>query len=75
MMDKPPSTHFGFESVAWNEKEKKVGEVFHSVAKKYDLMNDLMSAGIHRLWKQFTIRLSWVRPGHSVLDLAGGSGD
>ena len=75
MMDKPPSTHFGFESVAWNEKEKKVGEVFHSVAKKYDLMNDLMSGGIHRLWKQFTIRLSLVRPGHSVLDLAGGSGD
>ena len=75
MMDKPPVTHFGFESVAWDEKEKKVGAVFHSVAKNYDLMNDLMSCGIHRLWKQFTIQLSQVRPGYSVLDLAGGSGD
>ncbi len=75
MIDKPPATHFGFESVAWDEKEKKVRAVFHSVAKNYDLMNDLMSGGIHRLWKQFTIQLSRVRPGHSVLDLAGGSGD
>lgn len=75
MTDKPPSTHFGFESVAWDEKERKVGEVFHSVAKNYDLMNDLMSAGIHRLWKKFTIQQSMVRSGNSVLDLAGGSGD
>jgi demethylmenaquinone methyltransferase/2-methoxy-6-polyprenyl-1,4-benzoquinol methylase len=69
------ATHFGFQSVAWDEKEKKVHDVFHSVAQNYDLMNDLMSLGIHRLWKQFTIGLSQVRTGHSVLDLAGGSGD
>lgn len=69
------TTHFGFESVAWNEKEKKVSEVFHSVAQRYDVMNDLMSLGIHRLWKAFTIALSQVHPGQSVLDLAGGSGD
>lgn len=68
-------THFGFQSVDWDEKEKKVGAVFHSVAKNYDIMNDLMSVGIHRLWKKFTIELSRVRPGQSVLDLAGGSGD
>ncbi len=68
-------THFGFQSVAWNEKEKKVGEVFQSVAKNYDLMNDLMSVGIHRLWKRFTIEVSRVRQGQQVLDLAGGSGD
>jgi demethylmenaquinone methyltransferase/2-methoxy-6-polyprenyl-1,4-benzoquinol methylase len=69
------TTHFGFESVAWNEKEKKVAEVFHSVAKNYDLMNDLMSFGVHHLWKRFTVELSHVRPGQTVLDLAGGSGD
>lgn len=69
------TTHFGFETVPWNEKEKKVGAVFHSVAQNYDLMNDLMSAGIHRLWKRFTIEVSRVRAGQIVLDLAGGSGD
>lgn len=69
------TTHFGFKSVEWNEKEKKVAEVFHSVAKNYDLMNDLMSFGIHHFWKRFTVELSQVRPGQSVLDLAGGSGD
>lgn len=69
------TTHFGFESVDWDEKEKKVGAVFHSVAKNYDVMNDLMSAGIHHLWKQFTVATSHVRPGQTVLDLAGGSGD
>lgn len=69
------NTHFGFQSVPWEEKESKVREVFHSVAKNYDVMNDLMSLGIHRLWKYFTIELSQVRPGQSVLDLAGGSGD
>lgn len=68
-------THFGFQSVAWDEKEKKVGEVFHSVAKNYDIMNDLMSMGIHRLWKHFTVELTRVRIGQEVLDLAGGSGD
>ena len=75
MTDHDNTTHFGFQSVAWNEKEKKVGEVFHSVAKNYDLMNDLMSMGIHRLWKRFTVELSRVRAGQQVLDLAGGSGD
>lgn len=75
MNDQEQSTHFGFTSVAWEEKEKKVAEVFHSVAPKYDLMNDLMSMGIHHLWKKFTIELSHVRPGQTVLDLAGGSGD
>lgn len=75
MSNEKNSTHFGFSSVAWDEKEKKVAEVFHSVAKNYDLMNDLMSMGIHHLWKRFTIGLSQVREGQSVLDLAGGSGD
>jgi demethylmenaquinone methyltransferase/2-methoxy-6-polyprenyl-1,4-benzoquinol methylase len=75
MTSQEKNTHFGFESVAWNEKEKKVAEVFHSVAQNYDLMNNLMSMGIHHLWKRFTIELSQVRPGQSVLDLAGGSGD
>ncbi|MDP3705343.1 MAG: bifunctional demethylmenaquinone methyltransferase/2-methoxy-6-polyprenyl-1,4-benzoquinol methylase UbiE [Legionellaceae bacterium] len=68
-------THFGFQSVPWEEKERKVRDVFHSVAKNYDVMNDLMSMGIHRLWKQFTIELSQTRTGQFVLDLAGGSGD
>lgn len=75
MNNKESTTHFGFQPVRWDEKEKKVGEVFHSVAKNYDLMNDLMSVGIHRLWKRFTIEVSRVRPGQKVLDLAGGSGD
>lgn len=75
MTEQENTTHFGFQSVPWREKEKKVGEVFHSVAKNYDLMNDLMSIGIHRLWKYVAIELSQVRPGQSVLDLAGGSGD
>jgi len=69
------STHFGFQSVAWDEKEKKVADVFDSVAKNYDLMNNLMSFGIHHLWKRLTVELSQVRPGQIVLDLAGGSGD
>lgn len=75
MANSEHQTHFGFQTVAVHEKEKKVGEVFHSVAKNYDLMNDLMSFGIHRLWKWFSIHVSGVRPGHHVLDLAGGSGD
>lgn len=69
------TTHFGFESVDWDEKEKKVAEVFHSVASNYDLMNNIMSLGVHHLWKRFTIELSHVRKGQTVLDLAGGSGD
>src|SRR5690606_4929202 len=69
------TTHFGFQTVSESEKAGKVAEVFHSVAAKYDLMNDLMSGGIHRLWKRFTIELSGVRPGNRVLDIAGGTGD
>lgn len=69
------STHFGFETVAEEDKAKKVGQVFHSVARRYDLMNDVMSAGLHRLWKRFTIETSGVRSGDRVLDVAGGSGD
>ncbi|MBN9230319.1 MAG: bifunctional demethylmenaquinone methyltransferase/2-methoxy-6-polyprenyl-1,4-benzoquinol methylase [Legionella sp. 40-6] len=75
MTESKKTTHFGYSSVNWDEKEKKVAEVFHSVAENYDLMNDLMSFGIHRLWKRYTVELSQVRPGHCVLDLAGGSGD
>lgn len=69
------TTHFGYKTVKESEKEKMVAEVFHSVAAKYDLMNDLMSFGVHRLWKRYTIELSGVRRGHSVLDIAGGTGD
>ncbi len=69
------TTHFGFKDVPWEEKQKKVAGVFHSVAQKYDVMNDLMSLGIHRLWKRFTIERSGVRSGDRVLDLAGGTGD
>jgi demethylmenaquinone methyltransferase/2-methoxy-6-polyprenyl-1,4-benzoquinol methylase len=70
-----PITHFGYQSVPESRKAEKVAEVFHSVAAKYDLMNDLMSAGVHRLWKRFTIELSGVRQGNRVLDIAGGTGD
>ncbi len=69
------TTHFGFETVAEQEKAQRVGEVFHSVARRYDLMNDVMSAGLHRFWKHFTVETSGVRPGQRVLDIAGGSGD
>ncbi|UTA48548.1 bifunctional demethylmenaquinone methyltransferase/2-methoxy-6-polyprenyl-1,4-benzoquinol methylase UbiE [Simiduia sp. 21SJ11W-1] len=69
------TTHFGFEQVAVEEKAKRVAGVFHSVAAKYDMMNDVMSGGIHRLWKRFTIELSGVRAGDKVLDIAGGTGD
>ncbi|CUA85217.1 MULTISPECIES: bifunctional demethylmenaquinone methyltransferase/2-methoxy-6-polyprenyl-1,4-benzoquinol methylase UbiE [Gulbenkiania] len=68
-------THFGFKTVAESEKARKVAEVFHSVAGKYDLMNDLMSAGMHRLWKQFTLSTGGARRGDRVLDIAGGTGD
>lgn len=74
-MEKENTTHFGFQSVAEKEKAKKVGEVFHSVAKKYDVMNDFMSAGLHRVWKRFAVELSGVKAGDAVLDIAGGSGD
>jgi len=69
------TTHFGFQTVAEEEKAQKVGEVFHSVAQRYDLMNDVMSVGLHRLWKRFTVETSGLRPGQRVLDVAGGSGD
>jgi len=72
-MDK--TTHFGYKQVAESEKAAKVAEVFHSVAAQYDIMNDLMSAGLHRLWKAFTVRQADVRPGMRVLDIAGGTGD
>lgn len=68
-------THFGFREVDKDAKASMVADVFHSVASRYDLMNDLMSAGIHRIWKRFTIELSGVRKGNSVLDIAGGTGD
>ena len=68
-------THFGFETVTEEEKAGKVREVFHSVASNYDLMNDVMSAGMHRLWKRYTVETSGVRAGNRVLDIAGGSGD
>ena len=68
-------THFGFKTVIEAEKQQKVGEVFHSVASKYDLMNDVMSAGMHRGWKRFAVDISGVKIGDSVLDIAGGSGD
>ena len=73
--DNPDKTHFGFADVAWEEKAGRVREVFDSVAGRYDLMNDLMSAGIHRLWKKFTIEQTGLRPGQRALDVAGGTGD
>jgi len=69
------TTHFGYQSVAEEEKAHKVAEVFHSVAAKYDVMNDVMSAGLHRIWKMFTIAQAGIRPGYKVLDIAGGTGD
>jgi demethylmenaquinone methyltransferase/2-methoxy-6-polyprenyl-1,4-benzoquinol methylase len=69
------TTDFGFRTVAKDQKKEMVAGVFHSVAAKYDLMNDLMSFGIHRIWKRFTIDCSGVRNGQNVLDLAGGTGD
>jgi demethylmenaquinone methyltransferase/2-methoxy-6-polyprenyl-1,4-benzoquinol methylase len=69
------TTHFGFEEVAWQEKAKRVRGVFDSVAPKYDLMNDLMSGGLHRLWKQFALSQTHLRPGQRALDVAGGTGD
>lgn len=68
-------THFGFKNVRADEKAGKVADVFHSVASKYDVMNDLMSMGVHRIWKRLTIESSGVRPGYKVLDIAGGTGD
>ena len=68
-------THFGYQQVDESEKARKVEGVFTSVAQRYDVMNDLMSGGLHRLWKKFTIDQSYVRPGERVLDVAGGTAD
>ena len=77
--DKPATesdtTHFGYQEVPVEEKQERVAEVFRSVATRYDIMNDLMSLGTHRLIKRFTIEMSGLRRGHKVLDLAGGTGD
>lgn len=72
---KPGTTHFGYEEVAARDKAKRVKGVFDSVARRYDLMNDLMSFGIHRIWKRIAIDFAAVRPGDRVLDLAAGTGD
>ena len=73
MSDK--TTHFGYQQVPEEEKAKRVGDVFKSVAPSYDVMNDLMSLGLHRVWKRFALELSGVRAGSRVLDVASGSGD
>ena len=69
------NTHFGFESVDERDKARRVRGVFDSVAPRYDVMNDLMSLGLHRAWKAYTVLVADVRPGHRVLDIAGGTGD
>ena len=69
------TTHFGYQSVDEAEKAKHVRGVFDSVAPKYDLMNDLMSGGLHRAWKAYTVMVANLREGHQVLDIAGGTGD
>jgi len=69
------TTHFGYETVPVEDKAPRVRGVFDSVASRYDVMNDLMSGGLHRLWKRYTIEQAGVRRGHTVLDLAGGTGD
>jgi demethylmenaquinone methyltransferase/2-methoxy-6-polyprenyl-1,4-benzoquinol methylase len=73
--NKPERTDFGFQQVPWREKARRVRAVFDSVADRYDLMNDLMSGGAHRLWKQFTLSLTALRAGQQALDIAGGTGD
>jgi len=73
--DDKKTTHFGYQDVSWSEKAQRVRGVFDSVAPKYDLMNDLMSGGLHRLWKQFTLSQTLLRPGQRALDVAGGTGD
>lgn len=74
-MSEQETTHFGYQTIGKDEKVEKVADVFHSVAAKYDIMNDLMSGGIHRLWKKLTIEASCARKGHHILDIAGGTGD
>lgn len=75
MKEEPGKTHFGYQTVPESEKASRVGEVFHSVASRYDVMNDLMSMGVHRIWKRYTLERTGVRPGMKILDLAGGTGD
>lgn len=75
MKETRSTTHFGYQQVPIEEKAERVAGVFGSVAASYDLMNDVMSFGVHRLWKRFTVDLSGVRAGERVLDLAGGTGD
>jgi demethylmenaquinone methyltransferase / 2-methoxy-6-polyprenyl-1,4-benzoquinol methylase len=70
-----PRTHFGYQEVPEGEKSRRVGDVCRSVAGRYDLMNDLMSMGMHRWWKRFALEMSGVREGSRVLDVASGSGD
>ena len=74
-VQKDSTTHFGFDEIPASEKQGHVGGVFDSVARNYDLMNDVMSLGIHHLWKKFALELCGLRTGHRVLDLAGGTGD
>jgi len=74
-MKNSETTHFGFKEVPVEEKSAQVAEVFHTVSSQYDLMNDLMSFGLHRFWKQYALSTSPARPGHQVLDIAGGTGD
>ena len=74
-MDKETTTHFGYQQVPVMEKASRVAGVFHSVADKYDVMNDVMSFGVHRLWKRLTIDAAGAKQGSKVLDLAGGTGD
>jgi demethylmenaquinone methyltransferase/2-methoxy-6-polyprenyl-1,4-benzoquinol methylase len=74
-MSDEQTTDFGYERVAWRDKERRVRGVFDSVADNYDVMNDLMSAGLHRLWKRFTLELARLRPGQCALDVAAGTGD
>jgi len=69
------STHFGFQTVDEREKARRVRGVFDSVASRYDLMNDLMSGGLHRAWKAYALQVADAQPGHRVLDIAGGTGD
>ena len=69
------TTHFGYQTVTVGSKAERVADVFDSVATRYDLMNDIMSAGIHRVWKHIAVEMSAVKPGHRVLDVAGGTGD
>ena len=74
-MSNPDRTDFGFEKVSWADKAERVRSVFASVAGKYDVMNDLMSLGVHRLWKRFALSLTGLKPGQQALDVAGGTGD